>query len=137
MMCARAADSLPAASILFPMGTASGAVMLPRSSAARTHHRQNAPVLCLVLSGNSRLSKAFRGTGIRGMLSVAPAGETGRRVMQEQIVLIGAGSAVFTRGLIADGAADSLDTAEHLADDLPAAHAEHLPQFRRDDMPST
>lgn len=57
--------------------------------------------------------------------------------MQEQIVLIGAGSAVFTRGLIADGAADSLDTAEHLADDLPAAHAEHLPQFRRDDMPST
>lgn len=43
----------------------------------------------------------------------------------------------FIQALVIDGAADSLDAAERLADDLLAAHAGHLPQFRQDDTPST
>ena len=38
----------------------------------------------------------------------------------------------FIQALILDGAVTSIDTAEELADDLLAAHAEHLPLFRQD-----
>lgn len=36
------------------------------------------------------------------------------------------------QALILDGAVDSCENARPLADGLIAAHAEHLPQFRRD-----
>ncbi|MGB2824691.1 MAG: hypothetical protein WBF17_27210, partial [Phycisphaerae bacterium] len=35
----------------------------------------------------------------------------------------------FIQAMVIDGAVSSLEMAEQLADDLLAAHAEHLPQF--------
>ena len=70
--------------------------------------------------------------------------------MREKVVLIGAGSAMFTRGLIADLigrgwecdlalvdtvpealAVSLIEAAAPLADELLAAQAEYLPRFHR------